>query len=116
MASTDKFDAIVIGSGVSGGWAAKELTEKGLRVLMLDRGVMVEHGEDYNYDGMPAYEIPARNMMPAPLIKSDYFIAKYGYVSPSNMNSTTTTGSIPTPMTRATNFTGSAQARSGESR
>jgi choline dehydrogenase-like flavoprotein len=85
MASTDKFDAIVIGSGVSGGWAAKELTEKGLRVLMLDRGVMVEHGEDYNYDGMPAYEIPARNMMPAPLIKSDYFIAKYGYVSPSNM-------------------------------
>ena len=38
---TDQFDAIVIGSGVSGGWAAKELTEKGLKVLMLDRGVMV---------------------------------------------------------------------------
>ncbi len=37
MASTDRFDAIVIGSGISGGWAAKELTEKGLRVLMLDR-------------------------------------------------------------------------------
>ena len=32
------YDAIVIGSGVSGGWAAKELTEKGLKVLMLDRG------------------------------------------------------------------------------
>ena len=43
MASTNRFDAIVIGSGVSGGFAAKELTEKGLRVLMLDRGMMVEH-------------------------------------------------------------------------
>ena len=80
----DKFDAIVIGSGVSGGWAAKELTEKGLKVLMLDRGVMVEHGEDYDFDGKPAYEIPARDMMPKALLDSDYFIAKYGYVSPGN--------------------------------
>lgn len=84
MASTNRFDAIVIGSGVSGGFAAKELTEKGLRVLMLDRGVMVEHGEDYSYDGKPAYEVPARNIMPKPLIASDYFIAKNGYISPSN--------------------------------
>ena len=37
------FDAIVIGSGVSGGWAAKELCEKGLKVLMLDRGRNIEH-------------------------------------------------------------------------
>ena len=80
----DMFDAIVIGSGVSGGWAAKELTEKGLRVLMLDRGVMVEHGQDYDYDGKPAYEIPARNMMPQPLVESDYFIGKFGYISPAS--------------------------------
>ena len=39
---TDQFDAIVIGSGVSGGWAAKELTEKGLKVLMLDHHPAVE--------------------------------------------------------------------------
>jgi len=84
MASTNRFDAIVIGSGVSGGFAAKELTEKGLRVLMLDRGVMVEHGEGYAYDGKPAYEVPARNMMPPGLRDSDYFIAKHGYVQPSN--------------------------------
>lgn len=84
MASTDRFDAIVIGSGISGGWAAKELTEKGLRVLMLDRGHMVEHGEDYTYDGKPAYEVPARNIMPDQLMQSDYFIARHGYVSPSN--------------------------------
>ena len=36
--SDQNFDAIVIGSGISGGWAAKELTEKGLKVLMLERG------------------------------------------------------------------------------
>lgn len=84
MAATDRFDAIVIGSGISGGWAAKELTEKGLRVLMLDRGHMVEHGEDYTYDGKPAYEVPARNVMPEGLRESDYFIAQHGYVAPSN--------------------------------
>lgn len=39
------FDAIVIGSGISGGWAAKELCEKGLKVLMLDRGRNVNHGD-----------------------------------------------------------------------
>jgi choline dehydrogenase-like flavoprotein len=42
-----KFDAIVIGSGVSGGWAAKELTEKGLKVLMLERGKPLEHITGY---------------------------------------------------------------------
>ena len=80
----DMFDAIVIGSGVSGGWAAKELTEKGLRVLMLDRGHMVEHRKDYEYEGKRDSQIPARNMMPRQLVDSDYFIGRYGYVSPSN--------------------------------
>ncbi|HKE95799.1 MAG TPA: GMC family oxidoreductase [Povalibacter sp.] len=41
----NSFDAIVIGTGISGGWAAKELTEKGLKTLVLDRGPMVKHGE-----------------------------------------------------------------------
>jgi choline dehydrogenase-like flavoprotein len=72
MTTTNRFDAIVIGSGVSGGWAAKELTEKGLRVLMVDRGHMVEHGEDYTYEGRPPYEIPARDRMPRALVQSDY--------------------------------------------
>ena len=47
------YDAIVIGSGISGGWAAKELTERGLKVLMLERGRNYEHNKDYktaNYD------------------------------------------------------------------
>lgn len=41
------FDAIVIGSGISGGWAAKELTEKGLKTLVLERGRDVKHIVDY---------------------------------------------------------------------
>jgi choline dehydrogenase-like flavoprotein len=41
------FDAIVVGTGISGGWAAKELCEKGLKTLVLERGPMVKHVEDY---------------------------------------------------------------------
>ena len=41
------YDAIVVGSGISGGWAAKELTEKGLKKLMLEKGRQVKHIEDY---------------------------------------------------------------------
>ena len=42
-----QYDAIVVGTGISGGWAAKELTEKGLKTLVLERGRMVKHIEDY---------------------------------------------------------------------
>src|SRR5699024_6317166 len=45
--STEEFDAIVVGTGISGGWAAKELTEKGLKTLVLERGRMVKHVDDY---------------------------------------------------------------------
>ena len=45
VGESQSFDAIVIGTGISGGWAAKELTEKGLKTLVLDRGRMVKHGE-----------------------------------------------------------------------
>ena len=44
---SNTYDAIVIGSGISGGWAAKELCEKGLKTIVLERGRMVKHIEDY---------------------------------------------------------------------
>jgi glucoside 3-dehydrogenase (cytochrome c) catalytic subunit len=47
MMESASYDAIVVGSGISGGWAAKDLTEKGLRVLLLERGRNVEHIKDY---------------------------------------------------------------------
>ena len=54
------FDAIVIGSGISGGWAAKELTEKGLKVLMLERGRDFQHIKDYKNATKDIWEFPHR--------------------------------------------------------
>ncbi len=58
------FDAIVIGSGISGGWAAKELCEKGLKTLVLERGRDVKHVEDYPTTNMYPYEFEHRGEMP----------------------------------------------------
>jgi len=52
------YDAIVVGTGISGGWAAKELTEKGLKTLVLERGRMVEHRKDYPTMNTPPWELP----------------------------------------------------------
>ena len=54
------FDAIVVGSGISGGWAAKELTEKGLHTLLLERGRNVEHIKDYTNTEKDPWELPHR--------------------------------------------------------
>ncbi len=55
------YDAIVVGSGISGGWAAKELTEKGLKTLMIERGRDVVHGRDYVTEHKANWEMPLRN-------------------------------------------------------
>ncbi|MEM9998683.1 MAG: GMC family oxidoreductase [Bacteroidota bacterium] len=60
--TTEPFDAIVIGSGMSGGWAAKELCEKGLRTLVLERGRPVEHGTDYITEHRAPWDAPFRGM------------------------------------------------------
>ena len=58
--ANQSYDAIVVGSGISGGWAAKELTEKGLKVLLLERGPNVEHIKDYKTATTPPWEVPHR--------------------------------------------------------
>ncbi len=58
------YDAIVIGSGISGGWAAKELTEKGLKTLVLERGRDVKHNVDYPTTNMMPWEFEHRERMP----------------------------------------------------
>lgn len=74
-----QFDAIVVGSGVTGGWAAKELTEKGLKVLMLDRGRMVEHGIDYTGEHMPPWKVPYRGKPLRDLYSNDYPVQSTQY-------------------------------------
>jgi choline dehydrogenase-like flavoprotein len=55
-----QYDAIVVGSGISGGWAAKELTERGLRVLLLERGRNIEHIKDYPNATKAPWQYPHR--------------------------------------------------------
>ena len=52
------YDAIVVGSGISGGWAAKELCENGLKTLVLERGRMIKHIEDYHTANMDPWDFP----------------------------------------------------------
>ena len=72
------YDAIVIGSGISGGWAAKELTEKGLKVLMLERGRDIEHIKDYVNASKDVWDFPHRDR-PTQQMKTDYPVLKRDY-------------------------------------
>lgn len=58
--SNETYDAIVVGSGISGGWAAKELCERGFKTLMIERGRVVEHRKDYIGEGVPVWKQPNR--------------------------------------------------------
>ena len=60
MPDKNTYDAIIVGSGISGGWAAKELCEKGLKVLVLERGRNVDHIKDYTTANTPPWEFPHR--------------------------------------------------------
>ena len=59
------YDAIVVGSGISGGWAAKELTERGLKTLLLERGRNLRHVTDYTTEHLPVWEFPHRGRFTA---------------------------------------------------
>jgi choline dehydrogenase-like flavoprotein len=61
---SNEFDAIVVGSGISGGWAAKELCEKGLKTLVLERGRDVQHLKDYPTMTASVWDMPHRNQIP----------------------------------------------------
>lgn len=73
------YDAIVVGSGVSGGWAAKELTEKGLKVLMIERGNDIKHIEGYDTAMKENFDFPHRNRLTLQM-KKDYYVGiRTGY-------------------------------------
>jgi choline dehydrogenase-like flavoprotein len=70
------FDAIVVGSGISGGWAAKELCEKGLKTLVLERGRNVVHIKDYPTANLAPWELPHRGARSRQLLKENPLISK----------------------------------------
>ena len=72
------YDAIVIGSGISGGWAAKELTEKGLKTIMLERGKDIVHVKDYVNATKGSWEFPHRGGRTQEMIKN-YPVLKRDY-------------------------------------
>ena len=80
---TNSFDAIVVGTGMSGGWAAKELTEKGLKTLVLDRGQMVRHGE-YPTATKDPWDLPYGNRITQETRKRKHVWARTGYPTPAN--------------------------------
>ncbi len=76
QAQATRYDAIVIGSGISGGWAAKELCEKGLKTLVLERGRDVQHIKDYPTANLRPWELPHRGFTPRKLIDENPLISK----------------------------------------
>jgi choline dehydrogenase-like flavoprotein len=80
---SNSFDAIVVGTGISGGWAAKELTEKGLKTLVLDRGRMVKHGE-YPTALKDPWELPYGNRITQETRRRKPVQSRTGYPSPAN--------------------------------
>jgi choline dehydrogenase-like flavoprotein len=75
------YDAIVIGTGISGGWAAKELCEKGLKTLVLERGRMINHVEDYKTANKEDWEFPAGDVITQEIEKRQPKQSRTGYVN-----------------------------------
>jgi choline dehydrogenase-like flavoprotein len=73
------YDAIVIGSGMSGGWAAKELCEKGLKTLVLERGPKLDHVTDYHTATKAPWDFAHRNQPTLEDVEKDYPIASKCY-------------------------------------
>lgn len=74
------YDAIVIGSGISGGWATKELCDNGMKTLVLERGRNIEHIKDYPTATKDPWEFPHRQQMPLKALDENPIVSKcYAY-------------------------------------
>jgi choline dehydrogenase-like flavoprotein len=78
MPENNTYEAIVIGSGISGGWAAMELTKKGVKTLMLERGNHIEHKKDYTNAMKDVWDFPHRDHATQQM-KADYPVLKRDY-------------------------------------
>ncbi|MDH7463179.1 GMC family oxidoreductase [Chitinophagaceae bacterium 26-R-25] len=84
--ANNKFDAIVVGSGVSGGWAAKELCEKGLKVLLLERGGPYEHIKDYKTAVKNPWEFEHRGYLTAEQKGQKHAASISGFANEGNID------------------------------
>jgi choline dehydrogenase-like flavoprotein len=78
MATTNTYDALIVGSGITGGWAAKELTEKGLNVLVLEAGRTIVPEKDY-VEHVPVWELKYRNWDKRPERANTQFVQRECY-------------------------------------
>ena len=75
----EHFDVLVVGSGVTGGWAAKEFCERGFKTLMIERGRVVEHQKDYVGEGKGPWQFPNRTKVDNLLVEQQYGVQKKCY-------------------------------------
>lgn len=75
----ETFDVIIVGSGITGGWAAKEFCEKGLKTLMIERGRVVEHRKDYVGEHKGPWEFPNRMKVDNLLVEEQHKIQQQCY-------------------------------------
>ncbi|SMG44605.1 GMC oxidoreductase [Sphingobacterium psychroaquaticum] len=76
MLTDNQYDAIVIGSGISGGWAAKEFCEQGFKTLVLERGRDVKHLKDYPTAYLDPWQFPHRNQLPKSVAEENPIAAR----------------------------------------
>ncbi|HZK63270.1 MAG TPA: NAD(P)-binding protein [Puia sp.] len=81
-----RYDAIVIGTGMTGGWAAKELAEKGLKTLVLERGRNVEHFKDYTTADKAPWELPHRDHLTKKFRDENPQLCRAGVVTESTQH------------------------------
>jgi choline dehydrogenase-like flavoprotein len=77
----NEYDAIVVGTGISGGWAAKELTENGLKTLVLERGRMIEHVKDYHTAHLDPWDMDHGGRPTKEELKGQYKQNRTGYTT-----------------------------------
>lgn len=91
-----RFDAIVVGSGMSGGWAAKELCENGLKTLVLERGRDIAHSEGYPTANSVPWELQYLNRPSQQMLAEQEKQNRTGYtVRPASAHFSSTTRSTP---------------------